>query len=103
GRDITGARPHDIARAGLMRTFQTVRVYEQLSVLDNLTIAAQQFDAAGWFDELLRTRRYRAAVEAAEMRARELIGLVGLTRYAALEAGILSYGETKLLPLAGAA
>ena len=68
GRDITGARPHDIARAGLMRTFQTVRVYEQLSLLDNLTIAAQQFDAAVWFDELLRTRRYRAAVGAAEMR-----------------------------------
>ena len=87
GRDITGARPQDIARTGLMRTFQNVRVYEQLSVLDNLTIAGQQFDAAGWLDELLRTRRYRAAAEAAETRARELIELVGLTRYAALEAG----------------
>jgi branched-chain amino acid transport system ATP-binding protein len=102
GRDITGARPQDIARAGLMRTFQTVRVYEQLSLLDNLTIAAQQFDQAGWFDELLRTRRYRTAVEAAETRARELIELVGLARYTALEAGILSYGQKKLVALAAA-
>lgn len=90
GRDITGARPHDIARAGLMRTFQNVRVYEQLSVLDNLSIAA------------LRTRRYRATVDAAEARARELIELVGLTRYTALEAGILSYGQKKLVALAAA-
>ena len=99
GRDITGARPHDIARAGLMRTFQNVRVYEQLPVLDNLMIAGQQFDEAGWVDELLRTRRYRAAVEVAETRARELVELVGLTRYSALEAGILSYGQKKLVVL----
>jgi ABC-type branched-subunit amino acid transport system ATPase component len=102
GRDITGARPQKIARAGLMRTFQTVRVYEQLSLRDNLTIAAQQFDAAGWFDELVRTRRYREAVEAAETRARALVELVGLARYDALEARILSYGQKKLLALAAA-
>jgi branched-chain amino acid transport system ATP-binding protein len=85
-----------------MRTFQNVRVYEQLSVLANLSIAAQQFDQAGWFDELLRTRRYRTVVEAAETRARELIELVGLARYTALEAGILSYGQKKLVALAAA-
>ena len=102
GRDITGARPEQIARAGVMRTFQTARVYEQLSLRDNLTIAAQQFDEAGWFDELLRTRCYRKAVEAAEARAHELIDLVGLARYDALEAGILSYGQKKLLALAAA-
>ena len=67
-----------------------MRVYEQLSVLDNLSIAA------------LRTRRYRATVDAAEARARELIELVGLTRYTALEAGILSYGQKKLVALAAA-
>jgi ABC-type branched-subunit amino acid transport system ATPase component len=102
GRDITGARPEAIARAGLMRTFQTVRIYEELSLRDNLTIAAQQFDDAIWFDELLRTQRYRNAVAAAEQRARELIELVGLARYDALEAGILSYGQKKLVALAAA-
>ncbi len=102
GREITAARPQQIARAGLMRTFQTIRVYDQISVRENLMIAAQQFDSAGWVDELLRTRRYRDAVAAAEIRARELIELVGLARYAALEAGILSYGQKKLVALAAA-
>ena len=60
GADITGIAAHHIARAGLMRTFQTVRIYERLSLRDNLAIATQQFDPATWVDELLRTRRYRA-------------------------------------------
>ncbi|MBV8391854.1 MAG: ATP-binding cassette domain-containing protein, partial [Alphaproteobacteria bacterium] len=64
GADITGKPAHLIARAGLMRTFQTVRIYERLSLRDNLAIAAQQFDEATWVDELLRTRRYRDAVAA---------------------------------------
>jgi branched-chain amino acid transport system ATP-binding protein len=102
GRDVTGARPEHVARAGLMRTFQTARVYEELSLRDNLMIAAQQFDDAGWFDEFWRTRRYRKAIEAAQERARELIALVGLTKYARLEAGILSYGQKKLVALAAA-
>ena len=46
GDDITGQAAHHIARAGLMRTFQTVRIYERLSLRDNLAIAAQQFDPA---------------------------------------------------------
>jgi len=102
GTDISGRSAHQIARAGLMRTFQTVRVYENLALRDNLTIAAQQFDDATWSDELFRTRRYRRAAAAAEARARELIELVGLARYFDAEAGILSYGQKKLLALAAA-
>jgi branched-chain amino acid transport system ATP-binding protein len=102
GRDITGQAAHLTARAGLMRTFQTVRVYERLSLRDNLAIANQQFDSATWIDEFLRTRRYRDAVEASEKRARELVELIGLARYYGAEAGILSYGQKKLLALASA-
>jgi ABC-type branched-subunit amino acid transport system ATPase component len=102
GVDITGRPTHEIARAGLMRTFQTVRVFEHLSLRDNLLIAAQQFDDAQWADELFRTARYRRAVAAAEVRARELIELVGLSRLIEAEAGILSYGQRKLVALAAA-
>src|SRR5262249_1025220 len=70
GGGITGRPPQEVARRGLLRTFQAVRLYERLSLRDNLTIAAQQCDAAGWLDELLRTARYRRAVAAAEARAR---------------------------------
>jgi ABC-type branched-subunit amino acid transport system ATPase component len=102
GRDISGLAAHRIARAGLMRTFQTVRIYERLSLRDNLAIAAQQFDPATWVDELLRTRRYREAVDKAEARARALVELIGLKRYWEIETGILSYGQKKLVALAAA-
>ena len=102
GTDITGRPSHLIARAGLMRTFQTVRIYERLSLRDNLAIAAQQFDEATFVDEFFRTRRYREAVEASEMRARELVELIGLGKYYEIETGILSYGQKKLVALASA-
>jgi branched-chain amino acid transport system ATP-binding protein len=102
GHDITGRPAHHIARAGLMRTFQTVRVYERLSLRDNLAIANQQFDPATWVDEFFRTRRYRNAVETSERRARELVELIGLQRYWKAETGILSYGQKKLVALAAA-
>ena len=102
GADITGRPAHLIARTGLMRTFQTVRIYERLSLRDNLAIASQQFDPATWMDEFLRTKRYRAAVEAADERARELVELIGLRRYYEAETGILSYGQKKLVALAAA-
>jgi ABC-type branched-subunit amino acid transport system ATPase component len=102
GRDISGQAAHDIARAGLMRTFQTVRIYERLSLRDNLAIAAQQFDPATWIDEFLRTKRFRQAVDKAEARAHELVELIGLRRYWEIETGILSYGQKKLVALAAA-
>jgi branched-chain amino acid transport system ATP-binding protein len=102
GNDITGKVAHHIARAGLMRTFQTVRIYERLSLRDNLAIAAQQFDAANWVDEFFRTRRYRDAVETSEKRANALVDLIGLQKYYEIETGILSYGQKKLVALAAA-
>jgi branched-chain amino acid transport system ATP-binding protein len=102
GTDITGKAAHLIARAGLMRTFQTVRIYERLSLRDNLAIAAQQFDPATWVDEFFRTRRYREAVAASELRANQLVDLIGLRKYYEIETGILSYGQKKLVALAAA-
>jgi branched-chain amino acid transport system ATP-binding protein len=102
GHDITGRAAHQIARAGLMRTFQTVRIYERLCLRDNLAIANQQFDPATWVDEFFRTRRYRDAVDAAETRARRLVELIGLEPYWEIETGILSYGQKKLVALAAA-
>jgi ABC-type branched-subunit amino acid transport system ATPase component len=102
GKDITGGVSHLIARAGMMRTFQTVRVYEKLSLRDNLAIAAQQFDPASWVDEFFRSKRYRDAVAQSEVRARQLVELIGLQKYYDIETGILSYGQKKLVALAAA-
>jgi branched-chain amino acid transport system ATP-binding protein len=102
GQDLAGRASWQIARAGLTRTFQTVRVYEQLTLIDNLLVAMQSFDAANWFDALWRTARLKREEDAARERALSLIGLVGLTRYIDMPVGILSYGQKKLVALASA-
>jgi branched-chain amino acid transport system ATP-binding protein len=102
GRDLGGLSCWQIARAGLTRTFQTVRVYDELTLYDNLLLAMQSSDAANWLDAVLRTPRLKREEDAARARADELIALVGLRRYAEVPVGILSYGQKKLVALASA-
>jgi branched-chain amino acid transport system ATP-binding protein len=102
GQDLLGLPPERVARAGIMRTFQQVRVYDTLTVEENLLTAAQETDGTGWMDALLHTPRWRAAETKARDRAAELLDLVGLAKMAGAPAGILSYGQKKLVALAGA-
>jgi branched-chain amino acid transport system ATP-binding protein len=102
GSEIHGLTPQTIARAGLVRTFQTVRVYDRFSLLDNLLAVAGPFGGVTWLDALLRTPKYCVVLGEAEERARELIAFVGLTRFIEVPAAILSYGQKKLLALAAA-
>jgi branched-chain amino acid transport system ATP-binding protein len=100
GVDLTGLPPHKIARAGLTRSFQTVRAYDELTLLENLCVAAQETDGVGWLQALWRGKPLRAAESAAEARAHDLLATVGLADYAAAPAAILSYGQRKLLAIA---
>jgi branched-chain amino acid transport system ATP-binding protein len=100
GRDLTGLVPHRIARAGLTRSFQTVRAYDELTLLENLCVAAQENDGVGWMQALLHGKALRQADAAAQARARDLLAVVGLADYAEAPAAILSYGQRKLLAIA---
>jgi ABC-type branched-subunit amino acid transport system ATPase component len=60
GVDLTGLPPHRIARAGLTRSFQTVRAYDELTLLENLCVAAQETDGVGWLQALWRGKPPRA-------------------------------------------
>jgi branched-chain amino acid transport system ATP-binding protein len=100
GVDLTGLPPHKIARAGLTRSFQTVRAYDELTLLENLSVAAQETDGVGWLQALWRGKSLRAAESAAEARAHDLLATVGLADYATAPAAILSYGQRKLLAIA---
>jgi len=90
GRDLTGLQTHDIARAGVVRTFQIVRVFDEMTVLEN-TVAGALF---GSEDGPSR--------EDAEDRAREILEFVGLADRADLEAGNLPVAAQKQLELARA-
>ncbi|MEJ0070061.1 MAG: ABC transporter ATP-binding protein [Pseudomonadota bacterium] len=89
-----------IARAGLRRTFQQLRVFPVLTVAENLLTAAQAHDGAGLARELLRTPTVRRADRAAAARAAALLEELGLAAQRDQPAGLLSYGQKKLVELA---
>ncbi|MFK8252075.1 ABC transporter ATP-binding protein [Ancylobacter terrae] len=100
GADLSSASPEDVARAGLVRTFQNVRVYDRLTLIENALIARQSYDRVGWWQSFLGGGAARRAELRAAERARELIELVGLGAVATFPASFLSYGQKKLLALA---
>jgi len=93
GREISNLRVPDIARLGLIRTFQQTRIFRQMSCLDNMIVSVPQSDAS------LRAMIARPAAED-RAHAEELLGFVGLASKRDNAAGSLSFGQQKLLELA---
>ena len=95
GREITGARPADIARMGLVRSFQISAVFPKLTVLENVRIALQRrhghsFDF--WRSDVSLDRHHE--------KAHELVAAVGLTEFAGTQAIELPYGRKRALEIA---
>ena len=94
GQSVTGIKPLHLARLGIGRTFQTLQVFGQLSVRDNLIAAGQEFGGSKW-------RRLFAAPDAGlGARADDMIALFRIGHVAHLPAGSLSYGQQKLVDIA---
>lgn len=95
GQDITGLKPAEIARLGLVRSFQISAVFPHLTVLENVRVALQR-QRGGSFDFW----RSDALLRRFNDRAMELLEDVGLTGYAPLTAGELPYGRKRALEMA---
>ena len=95
GEDITGMAPADVARLGIVRSFQISAVFPHLSVLQNVRIALQR-KRGGSFD-FWRSEQYLSEFNA---RAMELIADVGLAAYVDLPAVELPYGRKRALEIA---
>jgi branched-chain amino acid transport system ATP-binding protein len=95
GRDITAMQPADVARLGMVRSFQISAVFANLSVLENVRIALQRFRADGFF--FWRSER---ALDELNERARALLAEVGLESFADRKAIELSYGRRRALEIA---
>src|SRR5262249_52483938 len=93
GERIDGMKPSALANAGLARTFQNVRLFGSLSVLDNVRTAAGVRAQSGLFRSLLRTPLYLAEEEAIVERSFELLDMLGMAHRAAEQARSLPYGE----------
>ena len=100
GIDITGHPPEAIAAAGVVRTFQLVQLFQNLSVLENVKVGSHLHTTGGLWSAVLRLPRMRAAERALEARARELLAFVGLDAEADEEANALAYGQQRLLEIA---
>jgi branched-chain amino acid transport system ATP-binding protein len=95
GRDITGSKPADIARLGLVRSFQISAVFPHLSVLENVRIGLQRRRGRS-FDFW----RSEAVLDALNDRAMELLAAVGLGAFAGTPAVELPYGRKRALEIA---
>jgi branched-chain amino acid transport system ATP-binding protein len=102
GVAITGHKPSQIARAGLARTFQNIRLFGELSVLDNIRTAAGVRAHSGLAASLLRTPRYLAEERAILERSIELLGVLGIGHRAGEQAKSLPYGDQRRLEIARA-
>ncbi|MEZ4368289.1 MAG: ABC transporter ATP-binding protein [Kofleriaceae bacterium] len=102
GERVDGRRPSRIARAGMARTFQNIRLFGELSVLDNVRAAAGVRTRSGLWGSVLRTPRYLAEERAVTERSRELLDVLGLTRRVDEQAKSLPYGDQRRLEIARA-
>lgn len=100
GDNITGLPSHSVARRGLVRTFQNIRLFRQLTVVENLLVAQHMRVHSGFLQGLLSTGAFRRAERAALERAKAWLDRLGLTAVANREAGTLSYGHQRRLEIA---
>ncbi|WP_198970624.1 ABC transporter ATP-binding protein [Xylophilus sp. ASV27] len=102
GQDLAGLRPHQITRLGLGRTFQNIRLFKEMSLLENVMVGMHAHLGYGAFGLLAGSGLFRSEERRARERARELLSWVRLEHKAHETADNLSYGEQRKLELARA-
>jgi len=102
GSPVAGWRPHRLAEAGLARTFQRVRLFAALSVLDNVLVGMHGRTRGGDLGRLLGLPAARASARERAGQARELLERVGLTGVEDRPASALAYGQQRRLEIARA-
>jgi branched-chain amino acid transport system ATP-binding protein len=102
GRPLGGLRPDQITALGMCRTFQNIRLFGNMTALENVLVGMHSRLPLGVWDTLLHTPRFHAVERDALRRAVELLGLVGLTDRANEPAHNLPYGDQRRLEIARA-
>ena len=95
GRDIHELPPHQVARLGIARTFQNIRLLKEASVLDNIVAGCRQEETVPLYAQVLGLPAMRRARAASIARARVLMTELGMNEYADHLAGELSYGHQR--------
>jgi branched-chain amino acid transport system ATP-binding protein len=102
GREITGYKPHQVARYGIARTFQNIRLFDYMSCLDNVRVGRHVRMKAKVWDSLFKLPRERREEERVTEEAMELLKFVGISKHANQYARNLAYGQQRRLEIARA-
>jgi branched-chain amino acid transport system ATP-binding protein len=93
---------HQVAKAGIARTFQNIRLFAEMTALENVMVGRHVRTHSGLVGAVFRTGTFRREEQAIADRARELLAYVGIERYADYKARTLSYGDQRRLEIARA-
>lgn len=99
GTDLKGRHPHQITKIGMARTFQNIRLFGNLSVLDNVKIACQSVVNYGLIPAFLRVPPFSRREQNIEKSALELLDIFDLKKHAQEKAKYLPYGEQRRLEI----
>ncbi|HNQ04679.1 MAG TPA: ABC transporter ATP-binding protein [Thiobacillaceae bacterium] len=102
GTAIQNRKPHEVVRRGFARTFQNIRLFANMTALENVMVGRHIRSRASVLGAVLRGRRTREEEAAVRARARELLDYVGLGGKGRLIAGHLAYGDQRRLEIARA-
>ena len=100
GEDITGMRPDRIARMGITRTYQNLRLFKKMTVLDNVLMGAQMHSTCGAWQSVFQTSKFRQSEEEMRVQARKMLDIMGISAYENELAGSLPYGNQRKLEIA---
>ena len=93
---------HEVAKAGIARTFQNIRLFAEMTALENVMVGRHVRTHSGLVGAVLRTSRFKAEEAGIARRSQELLDYVGIGKYAEYKARTLSYGDQRRLEIARA-
>ncbi|HEY8051081.1 MAG TPA: ABC transporter ATP-binding protein [Ramlibacter sp.] len=102
GKPYVPSAVHEVAKAGIARTFQNIRLFADMTALENVMVGRHIRTQSGLLGAIFRTRSFNDEEAAIAQRARELLDYVGIARYADFRARTLSYGDQRRLEIARA-
>jgi branched-chain amino acid transport system ATP-binding protein len=93
---------HEVAKAGIARTFQNIRLFAEMTALENVMVGRHVRSHSGLVGAVFRTGSFKAEEAAIAQRAQELLDYVGIGKYTEFKARTLSYGDQRRLEIARA-
>ncbi len=102
GKPYKPSAVHEVAKAGIARTFQNIRLFAEMTALENVMVGRHVRTGSGLIGAVLRTSGFKAEEAAIARRAQELLDYVGIGRFSQYKARTLSYGDQRRLEIARA-